>query len=69
MSGAALSGIGFHKPAASCNALDYSHTCDRKQIRTIFITTKLLDFVYRPDFYKPENTMVQKLDLFLHSGD
>jgi hypothetical protein len=28
------------------------------------ITTKLLDFVHRPDFYKPENTTFRKLDLF-----
>jgi hypothetical protein len=28
------------------------------------ITTKLLDFVHRPDFHKPENTTFRKLDLF-----
>jgi hypothetical protein len=32
------------------------------------ITTKLLDFVHRPDFYKPENTTFRKLDLFPSSG-
>jgi hypothetical protein len=34
-----------------------------------FITTKLLDFVHRPDFYKPENTTFRKLDLFPSSGE
>jgi hypothetical protein len=34
-----------------------------------FITTKLLDFVHRPDFYKPENTMFRKQDLFPSSGE
>jgi hypothetical protein len=34
----------------------------------LFITTKLLDFVHRPDFYKPENTTFRKLDLFPSSG-
>jgi hypothetical protein len=38
------------------------HVCD------IYITTKLLDFVHRPDFYKPENTTFRKLDLFPSSG-
>jgi hypothetical protein len=33
-----------------------------------FITTKLLDFFHRPDFYKPENTTFRKLDLFPSSG-
>jgi hypothetical protein len=33
------------------------------------ITTKLLDFVHRPDFYKPENTTFRKLDLFPASGE
>jgi hypothetical protein len=33
------------------------------------ITTKLLDFVHRPDFYKPENTTFRKLDLFPSSGE
>jgi hypothetical protein len=33
------------------------------------ITTRLLDFVNRPDFHKPENTMFQKLDLFPSSGE
>jgi hypothetical protein len=32
------------------------------------ITTKLLDFVRRPDFHKPENTTFRKLDLFPSSG-
>jgi hypothetical protein len=32
------------------------------------ITTKLLDFVHRPDFHKPENTTFWKLDLFPSSG-
>jgi hypothetical protein len=32
------------------------------------ITTKLLDFVHRPDFYKQENTTFRKLDLFPSSG-
>jgi hypothetical protein len=33
------------------------------------ITTKLLDFVHCPDFYKPENTTFRKLDLFPSSGE
>jgi hypothetical protein len=33
------------------------------------ITTKLVDFVHRPDFYKPENTTFRKLDLFPSSGE
>jgi hypothetical protein len=33
------------------------------------ITTKLLDFVHRPDLYKPENTTFRKLDLFPSSGE
>jgi hypothetical protein len=32
-------------------------------------STKLLDFVHRPDFYKPENTTFRKLDLFPSSGE
>jgi hypothetical protein len=35
----------------------------------IISTTKLLDFVHRPDFYKPENTTFRKLDLFPSSGE
>jgi hypothetical protein len=35
----------------------------------MFITTKLLDFVHRPDFHKPENTTFRKLDLFPSSGE
>jgi hypothetical protein len=32
------------------------------------IIIKILDFVQRPDFYKPENTTFRKLDLFPSSG-
>jgi hypothetical protein len=35
----------------------------------VLITIKLLDFVHRPDFYKPENTTFRKLDLFPSSGE
>jgi hypothetical protein len=34
-----------------------------------FITTKLLEFVHRPDFHKPENTTFRKLDRFPSSGE
>jgi hypothetical protein len=34
----------------------------------VLITTKLLDFVHRPDFHKPENTTFRKLDMFPSSG-
>jgi hypothetical protein len=30
------------------------------------ITTKHLDFVHRPDFYKPENTTLRKQAMFWH---
>jgi hypothetical protein len=33
------------------------------------ITTKLLDFVHRPDFFKSENTTFRKRDLFPSSGE
>jgi hypothetical protein len=39
------------------------------QINIKVITTKLLDFVHHPDFYKPKNTTFRKLDLFPSSGD
>jgi hypothetical protein len=35
----------------------------------MYITAKLLDFVHRPDFHKPENTTFRKLDLFSSSGE
>jgi hypothetical protein len=41
----------------------------RQLLASVTITTKLLDFVHRPDFYKPENTTFQKLDLFPSSGE
>jgi hypothetical protein len=41
----------------------YTHT------HTHPITAKLLDFVHRPDFYKPENTTFRKLELFPSSGE
>jgi hypothetical protein len=34
----------------------------------IFITTRFLDFVHRPEFHKQGNTTFRKLDLFPSSG-
>jgi hypothetical protein len=50
-----LQSVAYYSPV--CEAFDE------------LITTKLLDFVHRPDFHKPENTMFRKLDLFPSSGE